>query len=169
MSDLGDRVRARVPGVRNRLLRPLVRFREMRYPTFAADLHKHMGIADDDFRQVTLRLAVQRVVDEEIPGASPRLASGAARPASSRIGPLRTGSSIRSTRSRASPTQTCRMEQRTDAFATQARTSFGAGSVHLRMSCCGRDTCRQRFRGWRTSASRSSRSTSTCMRPPRDP
>ncbi len=69
MSDLGDRVRARVPGVRNRLLRPLVRFREMRYPTFAADLHKHMGIADDYFRQVTLGLAVQRVLDEEIPGA----------------------------------------------------------------------------------------------------
>jgi O-methyltransferase len=69
MGDLGKRVRARIPAARNRLLRPLFGFREMRFPTFSSDVHRRMAVADDYFRQVTLGLAVQRVLEEEIPGA----------------------------------------------------------------------------------------------------
>ena len=69
MPGLVDRARAHVPVVRNRVLRPLVRFREMRFPTFAPGLHDAMSCMDDYFRQVTLGLAVQRVRDEEVPGA----------------------------------------------------------------------------------------------------
>ena len=64
-----DEVRARIPAVRGRLLRPLVRFREMRFPTFAAEVHRSIADSDDYFRHVTLGLALQRVLDEEIPGA----------------------------------------------------------------------------------------------------
>jgi O-methyltransferase len=64
-----DEVRARIPALRGRMLRPLVRFREMRFPTFAHDVHESLAVSDDYFRYVTLGLAVQRVLDERIPGA----------------------------------------------------------------------------------------------------
>jgi O-methyltransferase len=69
MSHALDEVRARIPGLRGRMLRPLVRFREMRFPTFAPDLHESLAVSDDYFRYVTLGLAAQRVLDEGIPGA----------------------------------------------------------------------------------------------------
>lgn len=62
-------VRARIPGARGRLLRPLVRYREMRFPTFDAQVHASITASDDYFRYTTLGLALQRVRDEQIPGA----------------------------------------------------------------------------------------------------
>jgi O-methyltransferase len=64
-----DRVRARVPAVRARALRPLLRFREMRFPTFPAAVHEEIAYSDDYFRYATLGLAVQRVIDEGVEGA----------------------------------------------------------------------------------------------------
>lgn len=64
-----DEVRARIPGARGRLLRPLVRYREMRFPTFDAGVHRAITVSDDYFRYTTLGLALQRVLDEAIPGA----------------------------------------------------------------------------------------------------
>lgn len=69
MATVLDEVRARIPEVRGRLLRPLVRFREMRFPTFAAEAHESIASSDDYFRYATLGLAAQRVRDEAIPGA----------------------------------------------------------------------------------------------------
>jgi len=69
MSRVLETVRARIPAVRGRLLRPLVRFREMRFPTFAPELHDSLGVSDDYFRYVTLGLAAQRVLDERVDGA----------------------------------------------------------------------------------------------------
>lgn len=66
---LADSIRARIPAVRGRLLRPLVRFREMRFPTFSAEIHESIAPSDDYFRYATLGLALQRVVDEGIVGA----------------------------------------------------------------------------------------------------
>jgi O-methyltransferase len=64
-----DTFHARIPVVRGRLLRPLVRFREMRFPTFDAALHESIAVSDDYFRYATLGLALQRVLDEGIDGA----------------------------------------------------------------------------------------------------
>jgi O-methyltransferase len=51
------------------MLRPLVRFREMRFPTFSSSVHNSIAPSDDYFRYATLGLALQRVLDEKIPGA----------------------------------------------------------------------------------------------------
>jgi O-methyltransferase len=64
-----DNLRARIPAVRGRVLRPLVRFREMRFPTFPSHVHESIRDSDDYFRYATLGLAAQRVLDEQIPGA----------------------------------------------------------------------------------------------------
>jgi O-methyltransferase len=64
-----DEVRARIPAVRGRILRPLARFREMRFPTFPPDVHESIAGSDDYFRYATLGLAAQRVLDERVPGA----------------------------------------------------------------------------------------------------
>jgi O-methyltransferase len=64
-----DRVRARIPAVRGRALRPLLRFREMQFPTFPAEVHESIAVTDDYFRYTTLGLAVQRLLDERIEGA----------------------------------------------------------------------------------------------------
>jgi O-methyltransferase len=64
-----DRVRARVPEVRGRALRPLVRFREMRFPTFPQEVHEAIATSDDYFRYATMGLAVQRVLDEKVEGS----------------------------------------------------------------------------------------------------
>jgi O-methyltransferase len=69
MSTMLDSVRARIPEVRGRILRPLARFREMRFPTFPLDVHESITVSDDYFRYATLGLAAQRVLDERIPGA----------------------------------------------------------------------------------------------------
>lgn len=69
MTSVLDEVRARVPAVRGRILRPLARFREMRFPTFPPDLHESIAGSDDYFRYATLGLAAQRVLDENVPGA----------------------------------------------------------------------------------------------------
>src|SRR4051794_9425423 len=69
MTSMLDEVRARIPSVRNRALRPFVRFREMRFPTFGDDVHDSIAVSDDYFRYTTLGLAVQRLLDEDIPGA----------------------------------------------------------------------------------------------------
>jgi O-methyltransferase len=69
MTSVLDEVRARVPAVRGRILRPLSRFREMRFPTFPPDLHEAIAGSDDYFRYATLGLAAQRVLDEDVPGA----------------------------------------------------------------------------------------------------
>jgi O-methyltransferase len=64
-----DRVRARIPAVRGRALRPLLRFREMQFPTFPAQIHEDIAVTDDYFRYTTLGLAVQRLQDEKVAGA----------------------------------------------------------------------------------------------------
>jgi O-methyltransferase len=69
MSDLSSHLRARVPAVRGRLLRPLVRFREMRFPTFSPEIHESIATSDDYFRYATLGLALDRLRTEEIAGA----------------------------------------------------------------------------------------------------
>jgi O-methyltransferase len=69
MASMIDQVRARVPAARGRLLRPLNRYREMRFPTFPSDVHESIVTSEDYFRNATLALAVQRVLGEEIPGA----------------------------------------------------------------------------------------------------
>ena len=69
MSGLSTRVRARVPAVRGRLMRPLVRFREMRFPTFAPAIHESIATSDDYFRYATLGLALERLRTERIAGA----------------------------------------------------------------------------------------------------
>lgn len=69
MSALADNVRARVPGVRGRLLRPLVRFREMRFPTFPRAIHDSIATSDDYFRYATLGLALERLRSEAVAGA----------------------------------------------------------------------------------------------------
>jgi O-methyltransferase len=69
MTTVLDEVRARIPAVRGRILRPLVRFREMRFPTFPAEVHESIACSDDYFRYTTLGLAAQRVLDEDVPGA----------------------------------------------------------------------------------------------------
>jgi O-methyltransferase len=66
---LDAEVRARIPGIRGKLLRPLVRFREMHFPTFDAGIHDSIATSDDYFRYATLGLALQRVLDEDIAGA----------------------------------------------------------------------------------------------------
>jgi len=68
-SQIGSRVRARIPAVRGRLLRPLVRFREMRFPTFSREVHDAIATSDDYFRYATLALALERVRQEQIRGA----------------------------------------------------------------------------------------------------
>lgn len=55
--------------MRGRLLRPLVRFREMRFPTFDSAIHESIAVSDDYFRYATLGLALQRILDERIEGA----------------------------------------------------------------------------------------------------
>jgi Macrocin-O-methyltransferase (TylF) len=69
MTTVLEEVRARIPAVRGRILRPLVRFREMRFPTFSAEIHESIAHSDDYFRYATLGLAATRVLDEEVPGA----------------------------------------------------------------------------------------------------
>jgi Macrocin-O-methyltransferase (TylF) len=69
MTTVLDEVRARIPGVRGQVLRPFVRFREMRIPTFRAEIHESIAISDDYFRYATLGLAVTRVLDEGVSGA----------------------------------------------------------------------------------------------------
>jgi O-methyltransferase len=69
MTTVLDEVRARIPEVRGRILRPFVRFREMRFPTFRAEIHEAIATSDDYFRYATLGLAVTRVLDEDVPGA----------------------------------------------------------------------------------------------------
>jgi O-methyltransferase len=69
MTTVLDEVRARIPAVRGRILRPLVRFREMRFPTFSAEIHESIARSDDYFRYATLGLAATRVLEEEVPGA----------------------------------------------------------------------------------------------------
>jgi O-methyltransferase len=69
MSGLSTHVRSRVPAVRGRLLRPLVRFREMRFPTFPSEVHESIATSDDYFRYATLGLALERVRAEAIAGA----------------------------------------------------------------------------------------------------
>jgi O-methyltransferase len=65
-----DRLRADViPVVRGRALRPLLRHRELQFPTFPADAHRSAAAMQDYFRYATLGLALQRVQDEAIPGA----------------------------------------------------------------------------------------------------
>lgn len=64
-----EELRARIPDARGRLLRPFVRFREMRFPTFDPAVHELIATSDDYFRYATLGLAVQRVLAEPIPGA----------------------------------------------------------------------------------------------------
>jgi O-methyltransferase len=65
-----DRLRAETfPAVRGRALRPLVRHREMQFPTFPRAIHESIAPLQDYFRYATLGLAVQRVLDEGIPGA----------------------------------------------------------------------------------------------------
>jgi O-methyltransferase len=65
-----DRFRAETfPAVRGRALRPLIRHREMQFPTFPAELHDSMATMQDYFRYATLGLAVQRVLYEDIAGA----------------------------------------------------------------------------------------------------
>lgn len=64
-----DEVRARIPAARGRVLRPLVRFREMRFPTFDRAVHESIAISDDYFRYATLGLALERVRGEQIDGA----------------------------------------------------------------------------------------------------
>ena len=65
-----ERLRAETfPAVRGRALRPLIRHREMQFPTFPADVHDAIATMQDYFRYATLGLAVQRVLDEEIAGA----------------------------------------------------------------------------------------------------
>src|SRR5215218_4646777 len=69
MSGPLDRLRAETfPAVRGRALRPLVRHREMQFPTFPREIHESIATMQDYFRYATLGLAVQRVLDEEIPG-----------------------------------------------------------------------------------------------------
>jgi O-methyltransferase len=62
-------VRSHIPGIRGRLLRPLVRHREMQFPSFPTAVHESIATSDDYFRYATLALALQRVRDEAIPGA----------------------------------------------------------------------------------------------------
>ena len=69
MTTVLDEVRARIPEVRGRMLRPFVRFREMRFPTFRTEIHESIATSDDYFRYATLGLAVTRVLDEDVPGA----------------------------------------------------------------------------------------------------
>lgn len=64
-----DDVRARVPAIRGKLLRPFTRFREMQFPTYSPQVADAIIEHDDYFRYATLGLAVQRVLDEQIPGA----------------------------------------------------------------------------------------------------
>ena len=65
-----DRLRAEaIPAFRGRALRPLVRHRELQFPTFAADVHESMARMQDYFRYATLGLAVERVRGEQVPGA----------------------------------------------------------------------------------------------------
>ena len=58
MATVLDEVRARIPAVRGRMLRPLVRFREMRFPTFPPESTSRSPRPDDYFRYATLGLAV---------------------------------------------------------------------------------------------------------------
>jgi O-methyltransferase len=51
------------------VLRPFTRFREMRFPSFAPEVHESIATSDDYFRYATLGLAVQRLLDEAVPGA----------------------------------------------------------------------------------------------------
>lgn len=70
LGGLLDRVRADAyPVARARLLRPLVRHRDLQFPTFAPGLHERIARKQDYFRYATLGLAVQRVRDEGVPGA----------------------------------------------------------------------------------------------------
>jgi O-methyltransferase len=69
MTTVLDEVRARIPEVRGRILRPFVRFREMRFPTFRTEIHESITASDDYFRYATLGLAATRVLNEEVPGA----------------------------------------------------------------------------------------------------
>jgi O-methyltransferase len=66
-----DRLRAGTTfsSLRGRALRPLVRHREMQFPTFPRDVHESIAGMQDYFRYTTLGLAAQRVLDEGIPGA----------------------------------------------------------------------------------------------------
>src|SRR5689334_16394134 len=59
-------LRPRIRSARGRLLRPLVRFREMRFPTFQRAIHEQIAISTDYFREATMALAVQRVLDEDV-------------------------------------------------------------------------------------------------------
>lgn len=64
-----ERVRAEIPGVRGRMLSPLVRHRLMRFPSFPPAVHEQIRDSDDYFRYASLGLAVQRVLDERVDGA----------------------------------------------------------------------------------------------------
>ncbi len=66
---LESELRARIPHIRWRLLRPLIRFREMHFPNFDSQIHDSIAILDDYFRYATLGLALHRVLEENIAGA----------------------------------------------------------------------------------------------------
>jgi O-methyltransferase len=61
--------RTRVPYVRGRLLAPFIRHRLMRFPSFPPLVHAAIAESDDYFRYSTLGLALQRLRDEDVPGA----------------------------------------------------------------------------------------------------
>jgi O-methyltransferase len=50
-------------------LRPVLRHRQMKYPSFPAEAHRAISGRTDYFRYATLGLSVQRVEDEQVPGA----------------------------------------------------------------------------------------------------
>jgi O-methyltransferase len=63
------RARRELPAMRDRLLEPLTRHRQMQHPSFGEDAHRSIAAHYDYFRYATLGLAVTRVHAEEIPGA----------------------------------------------------------------------------------------------------
>jgi O-methyltransferase len=58
-----------LPKWRARALRPLLRDRFMRFPTFDAAAHESITDSYDYFRYATLGLAVRRLLDDRVPGS----------------------------------------------------------------------------------------------------
>ena len=150
-----------VPAVRGRILRPLVRFREMRFPTFPADVHESIA---DLGRLLPLRDARPRrrsgCSTSAIPGAFAEV--GVWRGETSAFlhrARARAARCTCSTPSRASRSATCRPGATTAASATRARRPCArrVGPSEQRRAAArlrARDARRSRGRALRVRAAR---------------
>ena len=167
MARLLDRLRpGTLAAVRGRALRPLVRHREMQFPTFPREVHESVASKQDYFRYATLGLAVQRVLDEKIPGAFAEVGvwRGETSAVLHSLAPQRQLYLFDTFEGFRRPRPPGR-RQRHEVPRHRRGGRPAARRPLASRSCSGRATSRRRWPASRTRRSRSRCSTSTCCGP----